>query len=84
MAPPTRVRARVRPQTFYEEAMEGLCDAFDHPHELVVRGEWDRARGHKVPYGCHGIAETEWKRHRGAPCGVFQREGEAVRSSLDG
>ena len=26
-----------------------------------------------------GVAETEWKRHRGAPCRVFWREGEAVR-----
>ena len=38
MAPPTAVRARVRPRTFHEEAVEGFCDAFDHPHKLVVRG----------------------------------------------
>ena len=58
--------------------MEGLCDAFDHPHELVVRGGWDRALGHKVTYGRRSVAETERKRCRGASCGVFRREGEAA------
>ena len=29
--------------------------------------------------GCRGVAETERKRHRGAPYGVFRREGEAAR-----
>ena len=59
--------------------MEGFYDAFDHPHELVVRGGRDRALCHKVANGCHGVAETELKHHRGAPCGVFRREGEAAR-----
>ena len=59
--------------------MEGFCDAFDHPHELVVRGGWDHALRHKVANGCRGVAETERKHHRGAPCRVFRREGEAVR-----
>ena len=58
--------------------MEGFCDAFDHPHELIVHGGRDRALGHKVAYGRRGVAETEWKRHRGAPCGVFRREGEVA------
>jgi len=71
MAPPTRVRARVRPQTFREEAVEGFCDAFDHPHELVVRRKWDCALGHKVTYGRRGVVETEWKCCRGASCGAF-------------
>ena len=74
MAPPAGVRARVQPRTFREEAMEGFRDAFDHPHELVVREGRDRALGHKVAYGRRGVAETEWKRHRGAPCGAFRRE----------
>ena len=34
---------------------------------------------HKVANGRHGIAETERKRRRGAPCGVFRREGEVAR-----
>ena len=51
MAPPTRVRARVRPRTLCEEAVEGFCDAFDHPHELVVHGGRDRALCHKVAVG---------------------------------
>ena len=59
--------------------MEGFRDAFDHPHELVVRGGWDRALRHKVANGYRGVAETEWKRHRGAPCGVFLRGGEVAR-----
>ena len=59
--------------------MEGFRDAFDHPHELVVRMGWDRTLCHKVANGRRGVAETEWKHHRGAPCGVFQREGEAAR-----
>ena len=79
MAPPARVRARVRPQTFREEAVEGFCDAFDHPHELVVRGGRDHALGHKVAYGRRGVAETKRKRRQGAPCGAFRREGEAER-----
>ena len=59
--------------------MKGFCDAFDHPHELVVRGGWDRALGHKVTYGRRGVAETERKCCRGTPCGVFRREGEVAR-----
>ena len=58
--------------------MEGFHDAFDHPHELIVRGGRDRVLCHKVANGRHGVAETERKRRRGAPCGVFQREGEAA------
>ena len=57
--------------------MEGFCDAFDHPYELVVRGGRDRALCHKVANNHRGVAETERKRHQGAPCGVFRREGEA-------
>ena len=59
--------------------MEGFYDAFDHPHELIAHGGWDHALGHKVAYGHRGITETEWKCHRGAPCGVFWREGEVAR-----
>ena len=59
--------------------MEGFCDAFDHPHKLVVRGGGDRALCHKVACGRRGIAETERKRRWGAPCGVFWRGGEAAR-----
>ena len=55
--------------------MEGFRDAFDHPHELVVRGGQDRAMCHKVANGRRGVAETERKRRRGALCGVFWREG---------
>ena len=58
--------------------MEGFHDTFDHPHELVVRGGQDRALCHKVANGRHDVAETERKRHRGALCGVFRREGEAA------
>ena len=79
MAPPAGVRARVRPWAFREEVMEGFCDAFDHPNELVVRGGQDRALCHKVANGCRGVAETERKRRRGAPCGAFRREGEAAQ-----
>ena len=59
--------------------MEGFHDAFDHPHELVVRGGRDRALCHKVANGRRGIAETERKCCWGAPCGVFWREGEVVQ-----
>ena len=58
--------------------MEGFYDAIDHPHELVVRGGRDRALGHKVAYGRRGVAETKQKRHRGAPCKAFWRDGEAA------
>ena len=58
--------------------MEGFCDAFDHPHELVVHGGRDRALCHKVANGRHGVAETERKHRQGALCGVFWREGEAA------
>ena len=71
MAPPARVRARVRPRSLYKEAMEGFCDAFDHPHELVVHRGWDRTLCHKVANGRRGVVETERKRYWGAPCGVF-------------
>ena len=79
MAPPTGVRARVRPRPLREEAMEGFRDAFDHSHELVVRRGRDRALCQEVDDGCHGVMETEWKHPRGTPCGVFWREGEAAR-----
>ena len=59
--------------------MEGFNDAFDHPHELVVHGKRDHTLGHKVAYSRHGVAETEWNRRRGAPCGAFWREGDAAR-----
>ena len=59
--------------------MEGFSNAFDRPHELVVCRKQDRVLGHKVAYGCHGVAETEWKRRQGVPCGVLRREGDAVR-----
>ena len=78
MAPPAGVRARVRPWSLHEEAMEGFHDAFDHHHELVVHGGRDRALRHKVANGRRGVAKTERKRHRGAPCKVFRREGEAA------
>ena len=78
MAPPARIRASVQPWTFHEETVEGFCDAFDHPHELVHRG-WDRALCHKVAYGRRGVAETKWKCRRGTLCRVFWREGEAAR-----
>ena len=73
MAPPAGVRARVRPRTLYEEAMEGFYDTFDHPHELIVHGGWDRVLCHKVANGHRGIAETERKRRRGTLRGVFRR-----------
>ena len=57
----------------------GFHDAFDHPYELIVHGGWDRALRHKVANGHHSVAETKQKHHRGAPCGVFRRAGEAVR-----
>ena len=79
MAPPAGVRARVRPRTLCEEAVEGFRDAFDHPHELVVHRGWDHALCHKVAYGRCSVAETERARRRGAPCGVFRRAGEAAR-----
>ena len=59
--------------------MEGFHDAFNHPHELVVRGGQDRALCHKVAKGRRGVVETEWKHGRGALCGVFRREGEVAR-----
>ena len=58
--------------------MEGFRDAFDHSHELVVRGGWDRVLCHKLADGRHGVAETKRKCHRGTPCGVFWREGEVA------
>ena len=78
MAPSAGVRARVRPCFLHEEAVEGFRDAFDHLHELVVHEGRDHALCHKVANGRHGVAETEWKRCRGAPCGVFRREGDAA------
>ena len=59
--------------------MEGFHNAFDHPHELIVRGGRDRALCHKVANGRRGVAETERKHRRGTPCEVFWREGEAAR-----
>ena len=58
--------------------MERLRDVFDDPHELIVRGGWDHALCHKVANGRRGVAKTERKHCRGAPCEVFQREGEVV------
>ena len=58
--------------------MEGFCDAFDHPRELVIRRKWDHVLGHKVAYGRRSVVETEWKCHRGAPSGAFQREGDVA------
>ena len=58
--------------------MEIFRDVFDHPHELVVRGEWDHALCHKVASGRCGVAETKRKHRRDALRGVFRREGEAV------
>ena len=78
MAPPAGVRARVRPRAFREEAMEGFYDAFDHPHELVVYGGRDRVLCHKVANGRRSVAETEQKHRRGAPYGVFWRQGEVA------
>ena len=63
MTSPTEVRPRVGPRALCEEAVEGFNDAFNHPHELVVHGKWDRALGHKVAYGRRGVAETE-RKHR--------------------
>ena len=54
--------------------MERLCDVFDHPHKLIVHGEWDHALCHKVASGHRGVAETERKHRRGAPYVVFRRE----------
>ena len=58
--------------------MEGFHDAFDHPYELIVHGGRDHALCHKVANGRRGVAETERKRHQGAPCGGFRREVEAA------
>ena len=71
MAPPARVRARVRPQPLHEEAMEGFREAFDHPHELIVHRGQDRASCHKVANDHRGVAETKRKHCRGAPYKVF-------------
>ena len=46
--------------------MERLCDVFDHPHELIVRGGWNHALRHKVANGVYGVAETEREHYRGA------------------
>ena len=59
--------------------MEGFHDAFDNPYELIIHGGWDRALCHKVANDRHGVAKTKRKHHRGAPCRVFQREGEVAR-----
>ena len=64
---------------FHEEAMEGFSDAFDHPHKLIVCRGRDRALCHKVVSGHHGIMETKRKRHRGTPCRVVRRVGEAAQ-----
>ena len=79
MAPPTKVRARVRSRTLYEEAVEGFYDAFNHPHELIVHRCPNHASRHKVANGCRSVAKTEWKRYRGAPYVAFQREGSSSR-----
>ena len=56
---------------------ERFCDAFDHPHELVVHGGWDRALCHEVACGHRSVAETKRKCCRGAPYVAFQREGSS-------
>ena len=48
----------------------------NHHHEFVIRGRWNYALCHKVANGLHGVAETERKHCRGAPCRVFRRDGE--------
>ena len=58
--------------------MERFCDAFDHPHKLVVRGGRDCALCYKVANGRHSVVETEQKHRWGAPCRVFRREGEVA------
>ena len=81
MAPPIGVRARGRPRLLYEEVVERFRDMFDHSHELVVHGEWDHALCHKVANGRRGVAETERKRHRGAPYVSFRRDVSLSRRS---
>ena len=78
MAPPAGVRARGQPWLLCEEVVEGFCDVFDHPHELV-RGRQNHVSCHKVANGCRSVAETERKRCRGALYVVFQREGPSSR-----
>ena len=77
MAPPAGVRARGRPRLLCEEVVERLCDVFDYPHELVVRGRLNHASCHKVANGHRSVAKTERKRCRGAPYVVFRREGSS-------
>ena len=48
------------------------------PMNLLFHGGRDRASCHQVASGHHGVAETKQKCHRGAPCEVFQRDGEAA------
>ena len=55
--------------------MERLCDMFDHPHELVIRGGWNHPLRHKVANGLYGVADTERENCRGAPDEVFRGEG---------
>ena len=59
MAPPARVSARVQPWLLCEEAVEGFCDAFDHPHKVIICGGQNHALCHKVANGHCGVAETE-------------------------
>ena len=59
--------------------MERLHDVFDYPHELIVRGQQDHASCHTMANDRRSVAETEWKRCRGAPYVVLRREGFSSR-----
>ena len=54
--------------------MEGFCDVFGHPHELIVRREWRRVLHHKVANSLCGIAETEWEHYWDTLDEVFHGE----------
>jgi len=47
---------------------------FDYPHELAVHGRLNHELCHKVANGRRGVAETKWKRYRGASYVAFRRE----------
>ena len=61
--------------------MEGFYNAFDHPHELIVREGRDHALCHKVANGRRGVAETKQKRCRGTLHVVLRREAPLSRRS---
>ena len=54
--------------------MDGLRVVFNYPHELAVRGWLNHAQCHEVASGRRGVAETEQKRHQGAPHVAIRRE----------